>query len=238
MRQSLQLRLGQQLTMTPQLQQAIRLLQLSSLDLQTEIQSLLDSNVMLERADDLQDVPVQPEAQAAQTAADTRAETEINTATADHLPDELPVDSAWEDIYESSDGATSYSRGEDDDRDPYERYSGASESLRDHLYWQMRLTPLTDRELMIATIIIDAVNESGYLSLPLEEICQGLPDKIPVTLAEAEVVLKLIQHFDPQGVAARSHAECLLLQLEMSPEGTPWLTEARQLVEHLSLIHI
>jgi len=232
MRQSLQLRLGQQLTMTPQLQQAIRLLQLSSLDLQTEIQSLLDSNVMLERADDLQDVPVQPEAQAAQTAADTRAETEINTATTDNLPDELPVDSAWEDIYESSDGATSYSRGEDDDRDPYERYSGASESLRDHLYWQMRLTPLTDRELMIATIIIDAVNESGYLSLPLEEICQGLPDKIPVTLAEAEAVLKLIQHFDPQGVAARSPAECLLLQLEMLPEGTPWLTEARQLVEH------
>jgi RNA polymerase sigma-54 factor len=91
---------------------------------------------------------------------------------------------------------------------------------------------LTDRELMIATIIIDAVSESGYLSLPLEEICQGLPDKIPVTLAEAEAVLKLIQHFDPQGVAARSPAECLLLQLEMLPEGTPWLTEARQLVEH------
>ena len=95
MRQSLQLRLGQQLTMTPQLQQAIRLLQLSSLDLQTEIQSLLDSNVMLERADDLQDVPVQPEAQAAQTAADTRAETAIDASASDTLPDELPVDSAW-----------------------------------------------------------------------------------------------------------------------------------------------
>ena len=237
MRQSLQLRLGQQLTMTPQLQQAIRLLQLSSLDLQTEIQSLLDSNVMLERSDDLQEAPVQPEIQAAQTAADARAETEINTATTDNLPDELPVDSVWEDIYESYDGATSYSRGEDEDWDPYERYSGAGESLRDYLYWQMRLTPFNERELAIATAIIDAISESGYLSLPLEELCQGLQNEFPVTLAEAEAVLKLIQHFDPQGVAARNPAECLLLQLEMLPEDTPWLAEARRLVEdHLDML--
>lgn len=233
----MQLRLGQQLTMTPQLQQAIRLLQLSSLDLQTEIQSLLDSNLMLERSDDLQDVPVQPEAQAAQTAADTRSETEINTATTDNLPDELPVDSAWEDIYESYDGATSYSRGEDEDWDPCERYSGAGESLRDYLYWQMRLTPFNERELAIATAIIDAISESGYLSLPLEELCQGVQHEFPVTLAEAEAVLKLIQHFDPQGVAARSPAECLLLQLELLPEDTPWLAEARRLVElHLDML--
>ena len=233
----MQLRLGQQLTMTPQLQQAIRLLQLSSLDLQTEIQSLLDSNLMLERSDDLQDVPVQPETQAAQTAADTRSETEINTATADNLPDELPVDSAWEDIYESYDGATSYSRGEDEDWDPCERYSGAGESLRDYLYWQMRLTPFNERELAIATAIIDAISESGYLSLSLEELCQGVQNEFPVTLAEAEAVLKLIQHFDPQGVAARNPAECLLLQLEMLPEDTPWLAEARRLVElHLDML--
>jgi len=233
----LQLRLGQQLTMTPQLQQAIRLLQLSSLDLQTEIQSLLDSNLMLERSDDLQDVPVQPETQAAQTAADTRSETEINTATTDNLPDELPVDSAWEDIYESYDGATSYSRGEDEDWDPCERYSGAGESLRDYLYWQMRLTPFNERELAIATAIIDAISESGYLSLSLEELCQGVQNEFPVTLAEAEAVLKLIQHFDPQGVAARNPAECLLLQLEMLPEDTPWLAEARRLVElHLDML--
>ena len=218
--------------MTPQLQQAIRLLQLSSLDLQTEIQSLLDSNLMLERADELQEVTVQPETQAAQTAADTSAEIEINTATTDNLPDELPVDSAWEDIYESYDGATRYSRGEDEDWDPYERYSGAGESLRDYLYWQMRLTPFNERELAIATAIIDAISESGYLSLSLEEICQGLQREFPVTPAEAEAVLKLIQHFDPQGVAARSPAECLLLQLELLPEDTPWLAEARRLVEH------
>ncbi len=230
MRQSLQLRLGQQLTMTPQLQQAIRLLQLSSLELQGEVQTILDSNLMLERADEPQDLPVQPETLAAQAAAESSAETEVD-ATTDHLPDELPVDSAWEDIYESSDGATSYSRGEDEEWDPYERYAGAGESLHEHLYWQMRLTPFDDRELLIATAIIDAIDESGYLRQSLEEICQGLRDECVATPAEVEAVLKLVQHFDPQGVGARNPAECLLLQLEALPEDTPWLTEARCLVE-------
>jgi len=236
MKQSLQLRLGQQLTMTPQLQQAIRLLQLSSLELQGEVQAVLDSNLMLERADDPQDLPVPPETLAAQAAADSSAETEVG-AKADQLPDELPVDSVWEDIYESSDGATSYSRGEDEEWDPYERYAGAGESLHDHLYWQMRLTPFDDRALLVATAIIDAIDESGYLRQSLEEICQGLRDECAVTPTEAEAVLKLVQHFDPQGVGARSPAECLLLQLEALPEDTPWLAEAQCLVEsHLELL--
>ena len=223
--------------MTPQLQQAIRLLQLSSLDLQAEVQTILDSNLMLERSDEPQDLPVQPEALAAQVAADSRAETELNAAPADTMPDELPVDSAWEDIYESYDGETRYSRGEDEDWDPYERYAGAGESLRDHLYWQMRLTPFDDRELAIATSIIDAIDESGYLTLSLVEICQGLRDEFTVTPAEAETVLKRVQRFDPQGVGARNPAECLLLQLEVLPADTPWLAEARCLVEqHLELL--
>jgi RNA polymerase sigma-54 factor len=91
MRQSLQLRMGQQLTMTPQLQQAIRLLQLSSLDLEAEVQTILDSNLMLERSDELQDLPVQPETLAAQVSAETSAETAIDANISDTLPDELPV---------------------------------------------------------------------------------------------------------------------------------------------------
>ena len=237
MKQSLQLRLGQQLTMTPQLQQAIRLLQLSSLDLQAEVQTILDSNLMLERSDELRETPLQPETLAAQVAADTRAETELNTTPTDNLPDELPVDSAWEDTYDSYDGATSYSRGEDEDWDPYERYAGGGESLRDYLYWQMRLTPFTNREMALATSIIDAINEAGYLTVALAELCQGLRDEFSVTLDEAEAVLKRVQHFDPQGVGARNPAECLLLQLEALPVDTPWLTEARCLVEqHLELL--
>ena len=223
--------------MTPQLQQAIRLLQLSSLDLQAEVQTILDSNLMLERSDELRETPVQPETLAAQVAADTRAETELNTTPTDNLPDELPVDSAWEDIYDSYDGATSYSRGEDEDWDPYERYAGGGESLRDYLYWQMRLTPFTNREMALATSIIDAINEAGYLTVALAELCQGLRDEFSVTLDEAEAVLKRVQHFDPQGVGARNPAECLLLQLEALPVDTPWLTEARGLVEqHLELL--
>jgi RNA polymerase sigma-54 factor len=229
--------MGQQLAMTPQLQQAIRLLQLSSLELQLEVQTILDSNLMLERTDDLQDLPVQPETQAAQIAVDTSSATELNTAKTDTLPDQLPVDSAWEDVYESSDGATSFSRGEDDDWDPSERYAGVGESLRDHLYWQMRLTPFNEREMAIATAIIDAIDDSGYLTLALEDLCEGVQADFEVTPEEAEAVLKLVQHFDPQGVGARTPAECLLLQLEAFAEDTPWLTEARQLVEqHLDLL--
>ena len=238
MRQSLQLRLGQQLTMTPQLQQAIRLLQLSSLDLQAEVQTILDSNLMLERSDELQDLPVQPEILAAQAAADARSETELNAkSTEATLPDELPVDSGWEDIYESYDGETRYSRGEDEDWDPYERYAGAGESLRDYLYWQMRLTRFSDRDMAIATAIIDAIDESGYLGLSLDEIRQGLHETVAVTPAEIETVLGQVQRFDPQGVGARNPAECLLLQLEALPEETPWLAEARLLVaQHLELL--
>lgn len=232
MRASLQLRLGQQLAMTPQLQQAIRLLQLSSLDLQTEVQAILDSNLMLERSDEPADLPVQPETLAAQAAADASAETEINAGPDATLPDELPVDSAWEDIYGPADGETAYSRGEEQDWDPYERYAGDGQSLREYLYWQMRLSRFTERELAIATALIDAIGESGYLTMPLEEIRQGLQREIAVTLEEIETVLGRVQRFDPQGVGARTPAECLLLQLEVLPETTPWLAEARQLVGH------
>ncbi|MGB2681660.1 MAG: RNA polymerase factor sigma-54 [Candidatus Competibacter sp.] len=230
------LRQTQQLTMTPQLQQAIRLLQLSSLDLEAEVQAILDSNLMLERTDDPQDLPVSAETLAAQAVAEAAPETEID-GTANTLPDELPVDSAWEDIYEPSDGATSYSRGEEEEWDLYERYAGDGESLRDYLYWQMRLTPFSERDLAIATAIIDAINEAGYLTLSLEELCQGLQDEYPLTPADIEPVLKVVQHFDPQGVGARTPAECLLLQLEALPRETPWLNEARRLVElHLELL--
>jgi RNA polymerase sigma-54 factor len=147
------------------------------------------------------------------------------------------VDSAWEDIYESYDGETRYSRGEDDDWDPYERYAGAGESLREHLSWQMRLTPFNEREMAVATAIIDAIDDSGYLTLPLMDLCQGLRDEFTVTPAEAETVLRRVQRFDPQGVGARTPAECLLLQLEALPADTPWLAEARSLVEqHLELL--
>lgn len=237
MRQSpqIQLRVSQQLTMTPQLQQAIRLLQLSSMDLQAEIQTILDSNLMLERAEDSQDFP--SHADDAPAADQTEAaEAEIDGASA-VLPDELPVDSSWEDVYDVYDGATSYSRNDDEQRDPFDKQADGADSLRNHLLWQMQLTPFSDKDAAIAAALIDAIDDRGYLSLPLPEIHQGLPAELEAELDEVEAVLHRVQHFDPPGVAARTPAECLLLQLNQLPADTPWLAQARELAQqHLELL--
>lgn len=230
MRQSLQLRLGQQLTMTPQLQQAIRLLQLSSLDLQAEIQNVLESNIMLEPLDD--------DSGSAGYADNSTAKEEpagaepLSPERSEALGDEVTVDAMANDIYDPYDGATAYSRDDSEQADIYERQSAHSESLHDYLLWQMQLTPFSETDLAIATAIIDAIDESGYLSLPLEEIWQGLKDRFDVGLDEVAAVLHRIQHFDPPGVAARTPAECLRLQLDALAPDTPWLSPARELVDH------
>ncbi len=221
--------------MTPQLQQAIRLLQLSSMDLQMEIQAVLESNLMLEQVEEAHDsLSPADEALAMATAEPferTAAGEELdanNTA----LPEELPVDSAWEDIYDNYDGATSFSRGDDEQWDPYEQQADAPGSLHDHLIWQMELTPFSERDIAIATALIDAIDETGYLSVPLPELHQGLPAELEIELDEVEAVLHRIQHFDPPGIAARNPAECLLLQLNQLPPDTPWLPQAQELVQH------
>lgn len=244
MRQSpqIQLRVGQQLTMTPQLQQAIRLLQLSSLDLQVEIQSVLESNLMLERAEDGQETASSTDAvQSAEERIASRDEisddAELNTG-ANTLPEDLPVDSAWEDVYDPYDGATSYSRNDDDEqRDPFEQRTSGSETLHQHLTWQMELTPFSESDAVIATAIIDSIDETGYLSVPLEDIYEGLKDELDIDMEEVETVLRRIQHFDPPGIAARNPAECLLLQLKQLAEDTPWRDKACELVKnHLDLL--
>ena len=242
MKQSIQLRLGQHLTMTPQLQQAIRLLQLSTLELQLEVQTILDSNLMLER-DEGEGAP-----EATDAAAETSAEQAVQepadagdsevTSAADTIPDELPVDTSWEDTYDT--GATSFSApAEGDNRDYLDMHSGAGESLHEHLHWQLDLTPFSPLDRLIATAIIDAVNDDGYLGASLEEILDSLdvgPDT-EVDLDEVQAVLRRIQHFDPVGVAARDPAECLLIQLRQLDPDTPWLPEALTLVqEHVNLL--
>lgn len=229
MRQSLQLRLNQSLTMTPQLQQAIKLLQLSSLDLQVEIQSVLDSNLMLEREEETPETALPEEAPLSSSSEAPSADSEVST-TNENMPDELPVDSAWDDVYDSYDGSTSYSRNDDDQLAGYER-QGTTESLHDYLVWQMELTPFSPTDRIIATAIIDAVTESGYLGSSLEDIHQGL-EELQVEMDEVEAVLHRVQRFDPPGVAARNVGECLLLQLDQLPADTPRLAEARHLLQH------
>jgi len=178
MKQSIQLRLGQHLTMTPQLQQAIRLLQLSTVELQLEIQQALDSNLMLEavESDNVEELHGATEAETAEAAAreDSRtdAEPEADFSTPEKIPEELAVDSDWDAIYDS--GATSYSApAGDDNRDFFETHNAGGETLYAHLMWQMGLTPFSPTDQAIAAMLIDAINDDGYLGAKLEELMEG-----------------------------------------------------------------
>ena len=243
MRQSLHLRLGQQLTMTPQLQQAIRLLQLSSLDLQAEIQDILESNLMLERLDEAQESSLQRDESLDSMEETSHADTVYEADPGGEKPDtalsdQPSSDDGWEDNYDTYDGVTSYSRNDaEEQRDPFAQHAAPAEDLHEHLFWQMRLTPFSDSDLAIATAIIDAIDETGYLRLPVEDIYRSLKDDLDIDLDEVEAVLHRVQRFDPAGVGARTPAECLLLQLDQLPSQTPWLAQARTLVQqYLNLL--
>ncbi len=234
MKQSLQLRLGQQLTMTPQLQQAIRLLQLSTLELELEVQQALDSNLMLELAEEGEeegDLPERentaPEESDSQPESYDEPDPELERVQ-DAIPDELPVDSAWDDIYEMV--GTGGPAPDDDDR-PFEYGDSASESLREHLLWQLQMGSFSETDLEIAESIIDAVDDDGFLSVPLESIHEGLlAQGLEVEADEVEAVLHAVQNFDPAGVCARDLRESLLLQLRQIDPDTPWREEALLLV--------
>ena len=247
MKQSLQLKLGQQLTMTPQLQQAIKLLQLSTLDLQQEIQSALDSNPMLEIGDDSEDEPpILPTAEltVSLNGHDTTPTTTDSTSPEESsdwqydtdIPEDLPVDTRWEDIYQTSSSSSSGSGGDDSDFD-FDARNTAAESLQDHLQWQLNLTRMSDNDRMIATAIIDAIDNNGRLTISPEEILEGMPSESDTELDEIMAVLHRIQQFDPPGVGGRDLRECLLIQLNQFPADTLWLREARLVVDkHIQLL--
>jgi RNA polymerase sigma-54 factor len=238
MKQSIQLRIGQQLTMTPQLQQAIRLLQLSTLELHTEIQNALDSNPMLEGdlEGESQDAREIEESDRTRDSVVVDVDAPLTTERAETMPDELPVDSNWDDIFDT--GATSYSSpGTDDRRDNYEAVTVSRGDLQDHLNWQVGLTNLSETDRLIATTLIDAINEDGYLTQDMAEIHRNLSGEKEIEVDEIEAVLHRIQQFDPVGVGARNLGECLILQLEQFDPGTPWLKEAGLLIrDHLNLL--
>ncbi len=236
MRPSIQLRLGQQLTMTPQLQQAIRLLQLSTLDLKQEIQEALESNLVLEVEEDAVDIEDKKESVKAEeqisSRNDTNNEQEINAET-EVIPSELPVDSNWDDQYDIPINRQSSALSED-----YDVLAQQSRhpSLQDHLLWQLNLTPFSDLDRAIAMAIIDGIDSSGYLVPELEEIVSDM-DHENTGPDEVTSVLHRIQRFDPPGIAARSPQECLLLQLEQLPQSTPLRSQAIKLLDqHFELL--
>lgn len=254
MKASLQLKLGQSLTMTPQLQQAIRLLQLSTLDLQQEIQQALESNPLLETQDEDDQAEVSSadndrnqDNSSDEAPSDTGSDSsssdwdesengpdwQSENDIPDAIPDDLPVDTAWEDIYQSAPAPAA--RNDDENDHDFETRNSPSETLRDHLEWQLNLTPLNERDQAIAHALMDAVDERGYLTSPVEDIYAGLvdsSDEDPLELDEVEAVLRRLQYFDPPGVFARDLQDCLLIQLNQLPPETPWLAQARLVITH------
>ena len=222
---SLQLRLGQSLTMTPQLQQAIRLLQLPTIELQAHIREALESNVMLEQDEEAETAAFQPLAttEMGNEAAEPEAAVSVEV-----------VDDGWND---QSVGPAENPWSPGDDERVQEIADSGGQTLREHLLWQLELPRLSGRERAIGRAIIDAINDDGYLGDPLEEIAATLRPEIDASNAEVASVLAIVQAFDPSGVGARSVSECLTLQLNQLDPATPALATARLLARnHLELV--
>ena len=238
MKQSLQLKLGQQLVMTPQLQQAIKLLQLSTLDLQHEIQEALETNPMLELQEAHEDGAEGDSMDGADGAESTRTSDaaarddsdgdSTETSYDGDIPDELPVDTQWDDVYQSP-VSSSAPPPPDSDFDIDSRNS-ISETLSDHLLWQLNLTRMSDTDRVIAMAIIDSTDDNGRLTAPIEEIHASLVPDLDVELDEAVAVLHRLQQFDPPGICTHDLRECLLVQLQQLPPDIPYLTEAKLVI--------
>lgn len=252
MKASLHLKLGQQLTMTPQLQQAIKLLQLSSLELQQEIQQALESNPLLEMdeeqyqnaseadEDNSANLNEKNSTENALSAAQEQNEENLDSASIEtsdalkqeNMPDELPMDTTWDDVFSAMPASTSNTM-----RDDMPFQGETCDGLFEHLEWQKNLTPFSEVDYAIATAIIEAIDDKGYLTQTTEEICSALAENDDIEVNEVEAVLKRIQHFDPIGVAARNLSECLLIQLSQFSLNTTVIDNAKILVkDHLELI--
>jgi RNA polymerase sigma-54 factor len=230
---ALQLKLGQQLTMTPQLQQAIKLLQLPVLDLQAQVMEALETNVMLEQEeDDSIDLAsldqAVPGGEAVSTDAESGDAVESDEPTADDVIVEM--EDPWaESSTPSGDGA----RADDDDRG-MEFSDERGRDLHQHLVWQLEISPLDPRQVWIGEAIVDALNDDGYLTETAADIARDLSADLPVTEADVEAMLAFVQSLDPAGVGARSLGECLALQLAQLEAGTPGRDLALDIVrDHL-----
>ncbi|MCC6533179.1 MAG: RNA polymerase factor sigma-54 [Burkholderiales bacterium] len=234
MKHSLQLRLSQHLTLTPQLQQSIRLLQLSTLELNQELERFLQDNPLLERDEDTQDgvtsSRLESESYTEVDSAPAR-ETEERGAEAATADGGAATLSAFEDESYGSGG-----RDDDDDSD-YPQIASATPTLREHLLSQTGFTAMSEHDRILVGLLIDALDDSGFITQPLEEIAQMLPPELDVELEELSIALRHLQNLDPPGVGARNLAECLELQLKAMPEATPHRAEAIETVrQHLELL--
>lgn len=230
MKQSLHLRMSQHLALTPQLQQSIRLLQLSTVELNQELEVILQANPLLERVEAGGDSGESyvPEARGeVATQVDAPAQ-----------PEEPPQQDFAGDEMDFS-GSTRWDKtgsGSDDDDNDYVFQESETPSLREHLLAQLNLMPLSERDQTLAALLVDAINEDGYLEQPLDVLAEIFPQEYEVDPMELSTALKLIQHLDPPGIGARDLAECLTLQLQALPLHTPYRDLALGLVQHLPVL--
>ena len=231
---ALQLKLGQQLTMTPQLQQAIKLLQMPVLELQAQVQEALESNVMLEAEEE---EPIDLASLDPQTPATGEGETDAEGEPAAAESEEdvtVEMEDPWA---ESSTPSGDGQRADDDDDRPMEFADERTRDLHQHLVWQLETSPLDPRDLWIGEAIVDSLNDDGYLTEPPEELARSLSADLPVEPADVERVLQFVQTLDPAGVGARTLAECLCLQLAQLKEATPGRELALAIArDHLPLV--
>jgi len=214
MKHSLQLRQSQQLMLTPQLQQAIKLLQLSTLEINQETARLLDENPFLEREDDntnqtysgnsSTDTP----APSGSTESNAPAETESRNDNSSEWP-------------EPTFSSSSSSSSPDDEDDGYSEVAAEKPSMREHLLWELNMSQMDPRDKKIVGLLIDALDENAYLSQPLEEIAELLPPELDISLDDLETALVQLQYLDAPGIGARNLSECLALQLRAMPEDIP-----------------
>ncbi|MHB1332408.1 MAG: RNA polymerase factor sigma-54 [Sulfuriferula sp.] len=216
MKHSLQLKLSQHLTLTPQLQQSIRLLQLSTLELNQELEQMLQDNPLLERVDHLDDAePPRINGNDQESRSESPTET---SSVADSSPE--PEARELSDMDWESEGNYGAPDDDDEDRD-YQQPSSETISLREHLAWQLNLTPLLERDKRLVLLLIDALDEGGYLTQSLQDVLEMLPPELEVELDDLQIALKHLQNLEPTGVGARNLSECLTLQLLALPENTP-----------------
>ena len=227
MKQSLQLRTSQHLALTPQLQQSIRLLQLSTLELHQELEQILSDNPLLERLDDALDNSVRLLADGALSSSPSAQAEPVENSAPSAAPAEGeagdPQDSPAGDEHAGGDADWSFddvarTGKTPDDEDSRPQLEAHDVTLREHLQEQTRLTVRSLRDRALIELIVDAIDDHGYLEEPLEEIHARLPEELEIELDELTIALKLLQSFDPAGVGARSASECLALQVRRLPK--------------------
>jgi len=234
MKQTLNLNLSAQIRMTPQLQHAIKLLQMSTLDLQQEIQENLENNPLLEEENQFQNeskevttedsetnegiIDLSIEHEHSSNDLKERADMEESHVTEkleDHLSDELPLDATWEDTYQASQNLVK-EKNENINNQEFITNNSVEETLQDHLIWQLNLVPLAREDKILGLTLIDSIDPNGFLTQPLDELLETFNAQEKNNQATIEVlenILETIQNFDPAGVAARNLSDCLLLQL-------------------------